>query len=155
MKKQLHQNAIDVFDENAFIEHLKTLFPTKEKVSAIEGRVAAIEDLNLGDRLCQIGQTGCGSASACGMTGWTDTSTSADQKSYQEKITFSKAFSKTPSVEIAMHAVSMTTSDDASEDKYGWDFDANSITSTGFEFTAYMNDRYFSGIWGIWIACAN
>ena len=49
------RNAIDVFDENAFIDHLKTLFPSKEevaavegKVTAVDGRVAAIEGLNLG-----------------------------------------------------------------------------------------------------------
>ena len=51
-----------------------------------------------------------------------------------------------------MHAAVMLSGGDG-EDYYGWDFNALSVTSTGFEFEAVMRDRKFSGIWGIWIAC--
>jgi len=157
-KKQLHRNAIDVFDENAFIDHLKTLFPSKEKVAAVEGkvtavdsRVAAIEGLNLGDRLCQMGQTGCWSQSACGMTGFSDGSGST-KISYKKEVTFPRAFATTPSVEVAMHAAELYSPVEGG-DWYGWDFKANRVTSTGFEFEAVMDDRKFGGIKGIWIAC--
>merc|ERR1712142_421958 len=157
-KKELHRNAIDVFDENAFIDHLKTLFPSKEKVAAVEGkvtavdsRVAAIEGLNLGDRLCQMGQTGCWTTSACGMTGFSDGSGST-KISYKKEVTFPRAFATTPSVEVAMHAAELYSPVEGG-DWYGWDFKANRVTSTGFEFEAVMDDRKFGGIKGIWIAC--
>jgi len=154
-KKQLHRNAIDILDENALIDHLKTLFPSKEEVALVEGRVAAIEGLNLGDRLCQIGQAGCWSQSACGMTGYEDTGSSRYQdKSYKQQVTFPKPFSKKPSVQLAMHAAVMVSGGDG-EDYYGWDFNALSVTSTGFEFEAVMHDRKFHGILGIWIACTD
>jgi len=155
-EKHHHRNAIDILDENALIEHLKTLFASKEKVDAFEGRVAAIEGLNLEDRLCQIGQAGCWSESGCGMTGFKDTSGSSWQdKSYKGQVTFPKPFSKKPSVQLAMHAAKMWTGKDPKEDQYGWDFNALSVSSTGFEFEAVMKDRYFSGILGIWIACTD
>merc|ERR1712142_985288 len=131
-KKQLHRNAIDVFDENAFIDHLKTLFPSKEevaavegKVTAVDGRVAAIEGLNLGDRLCQMGQTGCWTTSACGMTGFSDGSGST-KISYKKEVTFPRAFATTPSVEVAMHAAELYSPVEGG-DWYGWDFKANRV----------------------------
>jgi len=149
-KKHHHRNAIDILDENALIDHLKTLFASK----AVEGRVAALEGLNLGDRLCQVGQAGCWSESACKMTGFDDASGWQDT-SYKEQVTFPKPFSKKPSVQLAMHAAKMWTGKDPKEDQYGWDFNALSVSSTGFEFEAVMKDRYFSGILGIWIACTD
>merc|ERR1712058_94791 len=50
-KKHAIKNAIDFFDEDAFLDHLKTLFATKEEVESIK--------TTLGDRMCQVGQAGC------------------------------------------------------------------------------------------------
>jgi len=145
-KKHAIKNAIDFFDEDAFLDHLKTLFATKEEVESIK--------TTLGDRMCQVGQAGCWSASDCGITddnydiggGWTTVTKSIS-------VTFPKAFPKEPSVEVAMYAAKLYTPKNA--DSYGWDFSASDITTTGFTMNLKMLDRYFYGIYGVYIACTN
>jgi len=162
-KKHAIKNAIDFFDEDAFLEHLKTLFATKEEVDATKEEVDVtkeeVESIkttlgDIGDRMCQVGQAGCWSASACGITsdnydtdgGWT-----VNTKSIS--VTFPKAFPKAPSVQVAMYAAKLTTPKGI--DSYGWDFGASDITTTGFTMNLSMLDRYFDGIYGVYIACSN
>merc|ERR1712063_23428 len=152
-KKHAIKNAIDFFDEDAFLDHLKTLFSTKEEVDATKEEVESIKT-TLGDRMCQVGQAGCWSASSCGITddnydpgsGWTTNTKSIS-------VTFPKAFPKAPSVEVAMYAAKMWTPENA--DSYGWDFSASDITTTGLPMNLKMLDRYFYGIYGVYIACTN
>merc|ERR1711942_616481 len=145
-KKHAIKNAIDFFDEDAFLDHLKTFDATKEEVESIK--------TTLGDRMCQVGQAGCWSASDCGITddnydiggGWTTVTKSIS-------VTFPKAFPKAPSVEVAMYAAKMWTPEGS--DGYGWDFTASDVTTTGFTMNLKMLDRYFYGIYGVYIACTN
>ena len=68
-------------------------------------------------------------------------------------VTFPKAFPKAPSVEVAMYAAKLWTPEGS--DAYGWDFSASDITTTGFTMNLKMLDRYFYGIYGVYIACTN
>merc|ERR1712142_1458022 len=122
-KKHAIKNAIDFFDEDAFLEHLKTLFATKEEVDATKEEVESIKTTlgDIGDRMCQVGQAGCWSASACGITSdisiermrrrerkWLDMTDNWERwmskrfhKTVNTKsisVTFPKAFPKAPSV---------------------------------------------------------
>merc|ERR1712042_40885 len=170
-KKHAIKNAIDFFDEDAFLEHLKTLFATKEEVESTKTTLG-----DIGDRMCQVGQAGCWSASACGITSdisiermrrrerkWLDMTDNWERwmskrfhKTVNTKsisVTFPKAFPKAPSVQVAMYAAKLTTPKGI--DSYGWDFGASDITTTGFTMNLSMLDRYLDGIYGVYIACSN
>jgi len=153
-KKHANRKAIDFFDEDAFLEHLKTLFPAKADLNAIKGKVETLES-TLGNRMCQVGSTGCWSADSCGMSGadydkhgqsWTTITKSLS-------ITFPKAFPKEPTVEVAMNGAKLSTP--KGEDSYGWHATSSDVTPTGFTMNLHMMDRYFYGIKGTWIACTN
>jgi len=111
-------------------------------------------DQKVGDRMCQIGQAGCSSASSCGITddnydtgsGWTTITKSLS-------VTFPKAFPKTPLVKVAMNAAKLKAG--GKDDGYGWNFSASYVTTTGFTMNMQMIDRYFYSIHGVYIACTN
>ena len=69
-------------------------------------------------------------------------------------MTFSPAFSKTPTVVIGLQEIDQTSPKDK-EDNYAWDLKAKSVTRQGFQAELEMYDRIINKLHGAWIACTH
>ncbi len=77
----------------------------------------------------------------------------AKVKVHTQNVVFSPPFQTTPSVVLAQRDIWQWA--DGAEDYYGWYFNAESVTTSGFTAKVHLWDRWIDQFYGIWIACSS
>ena len=72
---------------------------------------------------------------------------------YSETVRFPTPFPYTPTVALALNRIWMTDPNGNQPDSYGWQMEANGITTWKFDAALIMDDYEIKEMYISWIAC--